>query len=72
MTRSSAADSLPDELLTAEMVRKLTKVTDMSIWRWMKAGTFPKPMRIHRRNYWRMSDIKAWLASLAAAPAGVA
>ncbi|RWO21832.1 MAG: AlpA family phage regulatory protein [Mesorhizobium sp.] len=42
-------------------VKKLAPVSDMTLWRWIKAGAFPKPIKITSRNYWRADEITAWL-----------
>ncbi len=37
-------------------------VSRVTIWRWIKAGQFPKPVRvINGRNYWAEDDIRQWL-----------
>ena len=52
-----------DGLVPRRGLRKLVPVSDMTIHRWMKAGEFPEPVKIHGRNYWRAADIAAWIAS---------
>jgi predicted DNA-binding transcriptional regulator AlpA len=34
-----------------------------TLWRWVRAGAFPKPQAGLKRLYWRESEINAWLAS---------
>ena len=35
-----------------------------SLWRWVKEGWFPAPVRLgNRMTAWRASDVAAWLAS---------
>ncbi|WP_425050754.1 helix-turn-helix transcriptional regulator [Psychromarinibacter sp. S121] len=38
-------------------------VSDMSLWRWLNdpALSFPKPIYIARRRYWREAEVIAWL-----------
>lgn len=48
-------------LLNGMDIKKLAPVSDMSIWRWIKAGAFPKPIKITGRNYWRADEIADWL-----------
>ena len=46
--------------LTAAHVRaRYGGVSDMTIWRWLKDPglAFPKPRRINRRRYWKISDL---------------
>ncbi len=39
-------------LINRRQLRELIPVSDMSIWRWTKAGIFPEPIKILGRNYW--------------------
>ena len=59
-------------LLPAGMVRARYNVSDMSIWRWQHDNRlgFPKPLRIHKRRFWRLSDLRAWEASQAVSDDG--
>ncbi len=42
---------------------KLIPVSRASIWRKVKDGTFPKPVKLGDRiTAWDMKDIEAWLA----------
>lgn len=47
-------------------VEKLTSLHKSSIYRLLKVGTFPKPLRIAGTNRvaWRLKDIEAWIESL--------
>ena len=39
-------------------------VSEKTIWEWVKAGTFPQPIRIGGNiTVWRVSDIKNWMQS---------
>jgi len=40
----------------------------MSIWRWMhdERMQFPEPVKINRRNYWRLGDLREWQAAQSA------
>jgi predicted DNA-binding transcriptional regulator AlpA len=53
--------------LPAGHVRSRYGVSDMSLWRWLRddALGFPQPIRINRRRFWRLSELKAWEASRA-------
>ncbi|RWQ70764.1 MAG: helix-turn-helix domain-containing protein [Mesorhizobium sp.] len=48
-------------LLSGMDIKKLFPVSDMTFWRWIKAGEFPKPIKIAGRNYWPSEEIAAWL-----------
>jgi predicted DNA-binding transcriptional regulator AlpA len=40
-------------------------VTAPTIWRWCKAGTFPKPVKINRTTVWSVEEVDAFLAAKA-------
>ena len=47
-----------DPLMQSRQVRAaLGDVSDMTIWRWVKAGILPEPIKINSRNYWRQSEV---------------
>jgi predicted DNA-binding transcriptional regulator AlpA len=47
--------------MNRRQLRDRIPVSDMTIWRWMKAGIFPKPIKINGRNYWRSNEIDSFL-----------
>ena len=50
-----------DRLLGKWAVEDRTSLDITTIYRKMKAGTFPQPVRVGRRRVaWRESDIAAW------------
>jgi len=54
-----------DRLLNKWAVEQQTSLDITTIYRKMKAGTFPQPVRIGKRRVaWRESDIAAWQANL--------
>lgn len=54
-----------DQLLTIKEVVALTRVSKSTIYRRMREGRFPKPVRIPpRTTRWRESAIRAWLHGL--------
>ena len=54
-----------DRLLNKWAVERETSLDITTIYRWMKAGTFPQPVRVGKRRVaWRESDIAAWQANL--------
>ena len=54
-----------DRLLNKWAVEQRTSLDITTIYRKMKAGTFPQPVRVGRRRVaWRESDIAAWQSSL--------
>jgi predicted DNA-binding transcriptional regulator AlpA len=32
-------------------------VSDMTLWRWVRDGVIPHPVKINGRNYWREADL---------------
>jgi predicted DNA-binding transcriptional regulator AlpA len=67
--RSSTAFTLDDDaLLTSDTTRaRIGGVSTMCIWRWMRDPRvqFPLPIKINRRNYWRLGDLRRWQAEQA-------
>ncbi|MBI4858989.1 MAG: helix-turn-helix domain-containing protein [Candidatus Riflebacteria bacterium] len=61
MTTNSGAPDLPDRLLTRAMLREHVPVSDMCLWRWIRAGKFPAAIKFNGRRYWRASEIQAWI-----------
>jgi len=60
----AAAANRP-KLLDKWEVEDVTSLDITTIYRKMKAGDFPKPLRVGRRRVaWRQSDITAWQAGL--------
>ncbi len=52
-----------DALLnSAQTKARCGNVTDMCIWRWMRDPRvqFPQPVKINKRNYWKLGDLRAW------------
>ncbi len=56
----------PDRLLTRRDLRQRIPVSDMTIWRWEEAGLFPRHLAIGGRNFWRESEVLAWIERHAA------
>ena len=56
-----------DELMTVERVLALLGVSNQTLWRMRRAGTFPEPRKIGKRrvgNYrlvWSRSEVMHWL-----------
>lgn len=54
-----------EQLLRLKQVVQLTNISKATIWRWVKDGTFPQPMKITNRvTVWKSSDIQAYIASV--------
>ena len=61
-----------DRLLRRKEVEDLTGLGTTSIYKFMKAGSFPRAVRVSAGAVrWRLSEVNAWIASRTAAPATV-
>jgi len=63
-TRGATAAPDPHVRVAIPRVRELCGgVSEMSIWRWQNDPelSFPQPVYIGRRRYWREADVIAWL-----------
>ena len=68
MTNTNAASHTnnliaQERLLNRRMLRQVVPVSDMTIWRWEQNAFFPKHLIINKRNYWLLSEVRAWLAA---------
>lgn len=62
-----------DALVTQPQLKRIAgNVSDMTIWRWRRAGLLPEPTSIRGRNYWPVRDIRAALGRLMQVQGGVA
>lgn len=55
------------ELLPTGEVKRRVPLSDATLWRWIKAGEFPKPMKIVGKNFWRADEINQWIERQSAA-----
>ena len=39
----------------------LIGVSEMTIWRWIKRGSFPPPIKIGNVTVWRASEVYVWM-----------
>jgi prophage regulatory protein len=62
----SEAKSAPtDKLLRFPRVNELTGLSRTTVWRWEKAGKFPKSRALtSRMTVWLESEVLAWMAEL--------
>lgn len=55
-------DHLPDSArIDQKAVETLLSCSATSIWRWVKNGTLPRPMKYGRAVRWRVGDVRALL-----------
>lgn len=61
----TASPARPGRLLRLPAVEELTGAKKSSLYNWVKAGTFPAPVRLAgaRAVAWRESDIDRWIAT---------
>jgi prophage regulatory protein len=51
------------QLIKLKQASELTKLSKSTIYTFIQAGTFPRPVKIGRRAVaWRLSDISKWLS----------
>jgi len=60
------------KLLDIRAVVELVPVSRVTIWRWVKAGRFPAPLKVGHLRFWRASDVEALIAAPVPSPAPVA
>ena len=58
----------PEKFLTLSDVIDRVAVTRSTIYRWMQAGSFPRPIKVGIRSLWLESDIQAWIREQIARP----
>jgi predicted DNA-binding transcriptional regulator AlpA len=58
---SGKTTSPGDRLINRRELRQRIPVSDMSVWRWIRAGIFPAPLKINNRNYWRLNEVLAFI-----------
>ncbi|MFN4160041.1 MAG: helix-turn-helix transcriptional regulator [Gemmobacter sp.] len=54
------------ELLSVKQTAAVLSVGVSTIWRWVRAGNFPAPLRIGGTTRWRRSDLEALISREAA------
>jgi prophage regulatory protein len=49
-------------LRQAQIVGPILPIGATTLWRWVKEGKFPKPIKLSPRvTVWRSEDVRAWL-----------
>lgn len=46
-----------------QILEQLVPFSSQTLWRRVKDGTFPQPIKIGRMTVWRVSEVRAWLKS---------
>ena len=52
-------------LLTYREVASRLNCCRQTVWKLVKRGEFPEPLKIGRARRWREADVDAWIAGLA-------
>lgn len=58
-------DSLPSPgyLRQSQIIPSIVPICHSTLWRWVKDGKFPKPVKLSDRvTAWRSADLRDWLA----------
>ncbi len=54
---------MSEELIRLPELLRLVPVRRETIWRWCRAGRFPRPVRIGARAAWVRAEVDAWIAA---------
>jgi prophage regulatory protein len=52
-----------DRLISRDELIDIVGVSYVTVWNWMRAGTFPRGRDIGGRTAWIESEVAAWIAS---------
>jgi prophage regulatory protein len=64
--RREFAEASPDALLKVDVVASFADVSRATVYRRVRDGSFPKPVRLSARcTRWRAGDVMAWLRAMA-------
>jgi len=56
---------MSDSLINPKQRREMVPASEVTIWRWERAGSFPRRIKINGRNFWRLSEIQEWISKQA-------
>lgn len=52
----------------SQLVPHIIPISPATLWRWVKAGTFPAPVKLSAMiTAWKVADVREWLESQLAA-----
>jgi len=58
----------PTQFYRLSQLKARLNVSGSSIWAWVKAGKFPKPIKLSQNcTAWNAADVEAWVQSRIAA-----
>lgn len=52
---------IEDQLIDMAFITSLLQMTDKWIYKLIKDGFFPKPIKLGRSSRWRKSEVESWL-----------
>lgn len=62
----NAIGRLPESgfLRQSQLIPLIVPFSSATLWRMVKAGTFPAPVKLSERvTAWRVEDVRAWMAA---------
>jgi predicted DNA-binding transcriptional regulator AlpA len=59
--QASANADQPLQYVSKAEVLKLVPVTYVTVWNWMRAGTFPRSRKVGGKSMWLKHEISAWM-----------
>lgn len=70
MTSNTKPNGLPPTgfIRQAKLTPDIVPVSHATLWRWVKSGQFPKPVKLGgNTTAWRCEDVRLWIDSKATA-----
>jgi predicted DNA-binding transcriptional regulator AlpA len=65
LTNGTSMTTAQDKILHFRHIQEITGRSRTTIWRWEKAGQFPKRVQLGPHGIgWRASEIQAWIDQL--------
>lgn len=61
-------DALPPALVNVREACRFLGIARASLYRLLKAGNLPRPVKLGRSTRWRVSDLQSWVAELGREP----
>lgn len=58
-------DDLPGSAFIKQpQILELVPISASSLWRWVKIGAFPKPLKLSDHcSVWKVADVRQWMAA---------
>lgn len=56
-------EAIKPEFYTRADVEQKLGVSQATIFRWTKNGTFPKGVKFGQKNVWRVATVEEWIAA---------